>query len=333
MTEIIQEPINIVDTSSNSNVPQSNEQPITQANTQATQPIVSTPSSIDTKQEVLSSSETVVIEPVKTDPETKAENLNPNWKKDIVGDDEDLLKTMDRFQNPKEMVKALKEARKLISSTRAIPELAADAKPEEIAKYRETYGIPSDPKEYNLEMDIPEEYKGAIDKYLEVAHQNNRPTSLVKNAIADYFKMEEANREHLTNKIFETQKASEEKLKADWGPLYKTNMETVTGFFEKTFGGTSQDILDAYLPDGTRIGDNAQVMANLLEVSKNTLGVSTIISNNMTRDITDLSKQLENLNNMALNGNSVYWGANHEKFKAEREQLISQIENIKNNRS
>lgn len=234
--------------------------------------------------------------------------------------------TGNRFKSEGELAKAYKEAQKLIASTRAIPELKKDATLEEITKYRETYGIPIDSKSYNLEVDIPENLKPAIEGFLEIAHKNNRSEALVKNAVADYLKFVEVESLQLTQKILDTQRNSENQLKESWGPRYEDNKKIVENFFTKTFGEDAQTVLDAYLPDGTRMGDNAKIASKLLEISKNTLGATTVIPNSMNNNnLKDNQDRYNQLVKMSQNSKSDYWGPNHAQIKQEMDSLEKQL--------
>lgn len=298
-----QEPtINIVDTSTNKVV--------------TATPETTTPAAVTQPVTPVAAEAPVVAEAATTTPEAKVETPVEDWKK-ISGD---------RFKTPEEMAKAYKEAQKLIASTRAIPELKKDATPEEVAKYRETYSIPKDAKSYNLEMEVPESHKASVDAYLEIAHKGNRSESVVKAAISDYLQVEQALSQKLNQQILDTQKASESQLKESWGPRYEDNKKIVENFFIQTFGDDSQSVLDAYLPDGTRMGDNAKIASKLLEISKNTLGATTIIPNGMINNsLKDAQARYNELSKLSQNSKSEYWGPNHAAFKQEIESLAAQI--------
>lgn len=319
MTDIIQEPTAIVDTSSAAPI----------SNTETT----STPEQKPIEAAVTADS---VAEPVKTETEVKSEVKGPwykeTWKDEIAGEDKKLRSKIDRYKTPEDMAKALDAAQSLISSTRATPELPANASEDEVAKYRETYGVPATAKDYDLGVEIPEDYKAGIDQFLEISHQNNRSNTEVKKSISDYLKFEEIRSRQLVEQIQATKEESEKQLKDNWGALYETHKSTIEGFFTKTFGEEAEFVKNAYLSDGTRLGDNAKVLAQLLDISKNTTGAATIISNNIIQDHSSVSKRLKELDEMATNRGSAYWGANHEQFKAERDRLSNQIDDIQKNR-
>lgn len=323
-TEIIKEPV-ITDTSSTETE--------TPKVIEMTGDITPTVPTTETKTEVITKTpeiKTEIKEEVKE--ETKTEKQLNDWKKEIAGDDEKLFKKIDKYNSPKDVALALIEAQQLISSTRALPKLGDNATPEEIAQYRDIAGIPNEAKDYDIGENIPEEYKGVIDKYLEVAHENNRHPTTVKQNIADYLKIEDAARQALVTQITKAQEETQAQLKQNWGDHYEVNKTAVDNFLTKTFGEESEKVLEAYLPDGTKLRHNASVYSKLLDISKHNLGIDTIIPNNLTQNVVDLGARLKTLNEMASNSKSAYWGANHNQFKAERDQLSTQIENIKKNR-
>lgn len=272
--------------------------------------------------------------PPVTEPEVAVEP-DMSWKEELkkqVGDDAKLLKIIDKFKSPKDIITSNAELTKKLSSTRALPELPENATPEQLKEFREAAGIPEEAAGYELELEIPEPYKEGLDAYLKIAHENNRPLTEVKKAVADYLKVEEARGQLIREQIASANAASEKAMRESWGPNYDTNKAVNDAFFEKVFGEEADLIKNAYLPDGTKIGENSKVLTKLLDVSKNTIGATTIISNSIVKDVTTLQDRLVVLNNMAASGDSAYWGANHDKFKAERDQIQAQLDDVKKNR-
>lgn len=325
---VVQEPVVITDTSANTNpvTPETNQAPTVttpEVIVPTTTPDPVVPPATSTTDKVVTAEPEVVVEP------------DMSWKEELkkqVGDDAKLLKIIDKFKSPKDILTSNAELTKKLSSTRALPELPENATEEQIKEFREAAGIPDQATGYELELEIPESYKEGLDTYLKIAHQNNRPLTEVKKAVADYLKVEEARSQVIRDQIAAANIASEKEMKDSWGQNYDTNKAVNNAFFEKIFGEDAELIKNAYLPDGTKVGENAKVLTKLLDVSKNTIGAATIISNNIVKDVTTIQDRLKSLDNMALDGSSPYWGANHDKFKSEHDQLRANLADVKKNR-
>lgn len=254
---------------------------------------------------------------------------NDLWKEDFrkeIGEDKKLLSIVDKYTSRKDLVNSNYELQKKLSSTRALPELPQNATPEQLKEYREAAGIPNDPKGYELDLEIPENYKAGIEDYLKVAHENNRPANLVKASISDYLKLEAARQEQIDQFHIASEKQAESSLKETWGPRYTENKAVLENFFNRTFGDESDNLLKSQLPDGTLVGNNAKLLQKLLDVSKNTLGAATIIPNGMIQnDLKNDKERLGELEKMSQSRTGDYWGPNHEQYKAEMTALETRI--------
>lgn len=185
-----------------------------------------------------------VITPTPTPEPVKADA----WRDTIT--DPELRKAADRFPSPGDAVKSWAEAQKLISSSIRIP--GKDAKPEEIAAYREKIGVPADVKGYADAIVKPahlddatfnsEPMKATLSKFTEAAHAANLSKPQVSAILNAYWQMDADARLQVVamDKQFATD--TEAKLRQKWpGAEYDRNKVAANRAAEHFFGDAFKD--------------------------------------------------------------------------------------------
>lgn len=218
-------------------------------------------------------------------------DFGDDWKQKMAGNDEKLLKIIDKFKTPQEALIAYKELQVQFSKTRPIPELPKDATPEQIKEYREAVGIPESWDKYDINLGdgivINEYDKPTVDAFLKEAHQMNLKPSEVKNSLQAYFKMaNEKNAELIKQAELQTAEV-EKQLQKEWGNTYKDNLSMISNHLAKEIGGDEVEKLNsAVLPDGTLLINNPKLLNYLLKDAK---------ANNMSHTITPNTQQYSSM--------------------------------------
>lgn len=219
--------------------------------------------------------------------EESKSDFGDDWKQKMAGNDEKLLKIIDKFKTPQEALSAYKELQSQFSKTRPIPELPKDATPEQIKEYREQVGIPETWDKYDTNLDdgvvINEFDKPIVDSFLKEAHQMNLRQSEVKKSLQAYFKMANARNADLIKQA-ELQTAEvAQQLEKEWGSTYKDNLSLISNHLSKEIGESEVEKLNsAVLPDGTLLINNPKLLNYLLKDAK---------SSNMSHTITPNTQQ------------------------------------------
>lgn len=147
--------------------------------------------------------------------------------------------------------------------------LPKNAKPEEVAAYREAMGIPPEPKAYDLKgITVDEADMPLISHVLAAAHGANATPEQVKAIVGVWPKLKAdalaAQTEHDTKRKTE----AEDNLRAEWGPEFRRNMGLVHQLLDSTGNPTIKDaILNGRLADGTPIGSSPDALKMLLGVA------------------------------------------------------------------
>ena len=199
--------------------------------------------------------ESVLAEPVKAE-EVKTEEPTVINFKELIPEEYKDEKALQNFSNMNDFVKSYLNAQSLVGANKvAIPnKMATDEDWDEVYK---KLGRPSKPEDYKYsfseEVD-PEQLK----QFNETAHRIGLLPKQAERIIKFY---NELNTQQDANRVknFEAKQVEAmAELKKEFGPEYNKRLDQAKRLAVETLGN---DILNnAVLNDGTRLGDNAQVV-------------------------------------------------------------------------
>lgn len=217
-------------------------------------------------------------EPTGKEPPTA---LPENWRTLAAGGDKDVETLLGRYKSLTDVGAALKNMRAELSKkgqgAKTEPP-GDDATDEEKAEWRKANGIPEKPEDYGNALKLPEGMvlgeadKPVADSFFKAAHAKGMPQSVVNGALEWYFQHKEANEIARQNADAETFDATTAALREEWGAAdFKRNQNAIMSTIGSTFGKYGDDLFDQFtharLPDGTRLGDSAEVMRALADIA------------------------------------------------------------------
>lgn len=201
--------------------------------------------------------------PAETSQPEAKQNWSDNWRQlmaEGVGGDEKVLKRLDRFTSPAEVLKWALNAEKKISSGEYKKALGKDATPEEIAAWKQENGVPEKASDYLADLDgllIGEEDKEGVSHILERAVKAGVPKQYAHEFIKGYDEWKDMQQQAQAEADAQYQREAEDKLRQDWGGEFRMNQNAVKSFALQTFGEElANDIFQARLPDGTLFGNS-----------------------------------------------------------------------------
>lgn len=172
----------------------------------------------------------------------------PSWRDTIT--DVELKKVAERFTSPADAVKAVSDLRKRESTSLRIP--GADAKPEEIAAYREKLGVPADVKGYAEAFSKPahleeaifnsEPMKAVLGKFASDALAAGLSKAQMKDVMSSYWAIEAQAMQQTVaaDKQFATE--TEAALRKEWpGTEYDKNKAIANKAAAQFFGTTFEE--------------------------------------------------------------------------------------------
>ncbi len=212
------------------------------------------------------------------------ETSRADWRTEFAGDDEKLQNKLSRFATKQDFGKSYWEAQEKISKGQASKPLAEDASDEDKAAYRESLGIPADPKGYleNLpdglvvgddDREIMEDFMGAL-------HSIDAPPAVAQKAVAWYNDFAEKQQDLTQQRDQEMMDETATVLRDEWGGDYRANMNLVKTLVTGTFGESADAILNARGPDGAALMNNPEILKAFSQLSREINGPATLMPTN-----------------------------------------------------
>jgi hypothetical protein len=191
-----------------------------------------------------------------------------DWRTKLADGDEKAMKQLERYQSPKDVAKALREAQTKISKGTQAFALPADATEEQVTAWRKENGIPEKPEGYLEKLPsglvVGEDDKPLVDTFLTDMHKANVKPEVVGAALDWYYRTQEESAAEQSREDVEFKKASEDALRSDWGPEYRANINAISAFLDAapSEGDVSLKalLMGARLADGTPLGSNPMAL-------------------------------------------------------------------------
>lgn len=205
-----------------------------------------------------------------------------DWRKELAGDDEKTLKALERIPSQKDLLKSWLEQKALIASGGHKQGLPADATVEQKVEYRKANGIPEKAEDYlkalPAGMVFGDEDKPAITKLTQEMHAMNAPPGVVSKALEVYSAaLEEATMARSEADVA-VRDATNETLRAEWGPDYKANVNAMSGFVKANVAEADQaNFINARMGDGTPVFSHHGMVRMFAQLGRtlNPTGTST----------------------------------------------------------
>lgn len=200
-----------------------------------------------------------------------------DWRQKIAGEDQDLLKRLDRFSDPKAMWESYRALERKFSERQqgtVAKRPGPDATAEEMAEYRKSMGVPEKPEGYLENLKLPDgRILGDDDKpiatdFAAAMHEANAPPEIVNKALGWYYDYMEAQQaqQFEADEAFKYEATAA--LKEQWGVEYKRNVGAIGMLFEAAPQGVKERLLTGRTADGNLIGNDPAVIQWLAQVAR-----------------------------------------------------------------
>lgn len=239
--------------------------------------------------------------PPSDEPPKKESPWADDWREQMAGGDEDIAKAISRYGSPSGVAKALKEAQKTLRQGSQRPERPKDFADEKaMSEWRKAAGVPEEAAGYvipeKVQKRLLDEDKPVLAQFTEFAHKRGMPTEYVTDATEWYLDTLDA--------ISEQQKAEDaaaldkcdDKLRSEWvGAEYKGNMSLAKRFVEDRFGIPFNELSEARLPNGQKIGNNPDIMMRLSDLGRDNFGDAAFANSDVAQKYEDRKKFIEHV--------------------------------------
>jgi len=267
----------------------------------------------------------------EADAETAKDNWGDDWRQNYAGEDDKMVKRMERYSSPKAALDALVAAQNKISSGELKTALQSDASDEETATWREENGIPSSVDDYEINLPngivVGEEDKPMVDSFLESALASNLHPDQVNNALGWYYDYQEQTIQQQQDADIASKQTGEDELRVEWGQDYRRNVQIATNFLDNAPEGFKEQIMGARLADGTPLGSDPTSLNWLVDMSRQINPVATVVPGSGTNAVQAIETELASLKSMMGDRQSEYWkGDNSAKNQARYRELVETVQ-------
>lgn len=254
-----------------------------------------------------------------------------DWRQNYAGEDDKMVKRLERYSSPKAAIDALVAAQNKISSGELKTVLPADASDDEVTAWREENGVPSSADDYEVNLPngivVGEEDKPMVDSFLESALASNLHPDQVNNALGWYYDYQEQVMQQQQDADAESKQTGEDALRVEWGQDYRRNIQIVNNFLDGAPEGLKDQIMGARLADGTPLGSNPDALNWLAETSRAINPVATVVPGSGTNAVQAIETELASLKGMMGDRQSEYWkGDNSAKNQARYRELVETVQ-------
>ena len=234
--------------------------------------------------------ETGVVEPAQdttTAPEPAAEPPKAyawpdNWRDEMAGGDDKIKALLARYTSPAAAAKAFRDLRTTYDSRDTkkdpAPELPENATPEQLEAYRKAKGIPASADDYQIAapegVELSDDDREVIADFAKAMHSKNMPADVVREMSSWFFDYQDTIAQKRAETAYKTRTDTEERLRQEWGPDYRANVNLMSNVLQEHLGTTAGNFLSTTLVDGSRLGDNETFIRMMAEISRK-IGGST----------------------------------------------------------
>ena len=275
------------------------------------------------------------VEPIAGDPpsdppaDPPSDSWGDDWRQNYAGEDDKMVKRLERYASPKAAIDALVAAQNKISSGELKTALQSDATDEETATWREENGIPNTVDDYEVTLPngivIGEEDKPMVDSFLESALASNLHPDQVNSALGWYYDYQEQVMQQQQDSDAESKQAGEDSLRVEWGQDYRRNVQIANNFLDNAPEGLKEQIMGARLADGTPLGSDPASLNWMVDMSRQINPVATVVPGSGTNAVQAIETELSTLKSMMGDRTSEYWKGDKAAKNQERYRELVEV--------
>lgn len=267
-------------------------------------------------------------ESATTDKAAAPSDWPDDWRQKYAGENEKVLKRLERYNSPKAALDALIAAQDKISRGDLRKPLGDKPSDDELAAYRADNGIPESPDKYDLKLSdgrvIGEEDKELVGSFLEQMHGKNATPEQVSAGVDWYYGFVEEQQAKRYEADEEYRRQSEDELRAEFGADFRRNMNMVSGLLQGAPEGVREMLMDARTEDGTRLINSPNALRWLTQLSREINPVSAVVPGAGANAGQAISDELDTIKSLMGDPKSEYWkGPKAEKMQARFRDLVN----------
>ena len=262
---------------------------------------------VQNKTEATPQTETVLTETEQT------KELN---FKDLIPENFREEKALDNFNNMEDFVKSYLHAQKLVGADK-IPVPNKHATDEDWNEVFKRLGAPENPDDYKYNIKDQELDSQQVSEFNKAAHKLGLLPKQAEGLIKFYNEMNANMATSQEDAAAQAQLATETELKKEFGPQFNKRLDQAKKLAVNSLG--SEFLENTYLKDGSRLGDNLQVIKAFSNLADK-LSEDPIIQGDGTSYMTakDIEKEIDELTQEG----SAYWSKTHPNHQKAVQEVL-----------
>ena len=244
--------------------------------------------------------------------------------KDLIPENFREEKSLENFNNMEDFVKSYLHAQKMVGADK-IPVPNKHSTDEDWNEVFKRLGAPSSPDDYKYNFKDQEMDSGQVQEFNKTAHKLGLLPKQAEGLIKFYNEMNGNIAANQEEQAAQAQLNVETELKKEFGPQFNKRLDQAKRLAVNSLG---QDFLEnTYLKDGSRLGDNLQVIkafSNLADkLSEDPIiqgdGSSYMTARDIEKEITELTQE-----------GSAYWDKTHINHQKSVDEVLKLREMLNN---
>jgi hypothetical protein len=256
--------------------------------------------------------------PAAADP-APAADAGTDWRKTLAGEDEKILKSLERFAAPTDFYKAFADTQTALRNKTdgMIKVPGADATDDDRAAFAKALGIPEAPDKYEIKVKPPEGLeigdadKAFLSRVTEKLHSTGgfAATPEVANLAHElYFEAMQEQAAQMAAAAVQKKQAGQALLQKTYGSNLALEMQHAESALA-AFGprDNPRAFLDRQFADGTRVGDDPEMIQLLIRASRATQEDPMLLrtlSGALPNDVSTVQQRIDEI--MKLKGTPAY---------------------------
>lgn len=246
------------------------------------------------------------------------------WRADMSGGDEKEIKQLERYATPADIWRKARALEQRLSSGELKSALPKDATEDQVKQWRAENGIPESIDKYDIKFDedMDDADKARYTEVLKFAHESNLTNSQAQRIIEGIKEVGDKRAEERQAKDHQLAQATQDALRAEFGPDYRQNINMIHGLLDTAPQGVKQKLLGGRMADGTPIGSDAAVLKFLATLARQINPVTTLVPGAGANIAGAIDDEMSKLEKMMGNRGSEYWkGPTADKMQARYREL------------
>lgn len=240
-----------------------------------------------------------------------------DWREKMSGGDEDILKVLQRYTDPKQAGKAIREQQKALSSRKPeIQKPGKDATEDQIAEFRKASGLPLAAEDYikNLSMGDgrsigEDDRKLVLDFAKEVGLSTEAALSQSQfdKAISWYYRTQQNQMDEIATSDHNNRLNTEDELRKEFGADYRLNINAIGTLFDGAPKDLRERLLGGRMADGRRLGDDKDMVIFLSRLAREMNPTATITPANGQSPGATVESRIAEIEKTMNNNPDAYW--------------------------